>query len=478
MGLTSILNTATSGLNAVQTQMQWRSDNVNNSSNTNYGQRNPTTVSQGTNNVTVTMSRANDAGLTSQVLNSTADASSATVTSDAFTRLSDIMGTSLSQPNLQASVDALTASWEAFETDTSSTSSEAGVINAGVTVADTVNNTLNSIGQLIDETKSSISDSIGTLNKKLSDLSAINSKLSSDPNSSATSPELLDQRDALVKDISSVVGVTVVAHPDNSIALYTKNGAVLVDKSANQYQWNPNNGAGSYITIAGTNLPAPGLNSIVTGGKLGGALNLINPDITTLDPNVAVFAKAQAQIQEFATQLAATQVVPPVANTFEDAYELATSDRSSDATSFFLYDGTTNVLSVNATLTSGTATLKRQSATSVISQLTSSVRSIPSAGALNPTLSYAGLSATSTTYSGLATAIAAYQTDKQATAASNSTRQNSTSSTLQTRLTSEVGVNLDSEMAQMVVLQNAYSANAKVISTVQAMFDVLLNISH
>ena len=203
----------------------------------------------------------------------------------------------------------------------------------------------------------------------------------------------------------------------------------------------------------------------------------------TLDPNVAVFAKAQAQIQEFATQLAATtpaatQVVPPVANTFEDAYELATSDRSSDATRFCLYDGTTNVLSVNATLTSGTATLKRQSATSVISQLTSSVRSIPSAGALNPTLSSAGLSATSTTYSGLATAIAAYQTDKQATAASNSTRQSSTSSTLQTRLTSEVGVNLDSEMAQMVVLQNAYSANAKVISTVQAMFDVLLNISH
>ena len=31
-------------------------------------------------------------------------------------------------------------------------------------------------------------------------------------------------------------------------------------------------------------------------------------------------------------------------------------------------------------------------------------------------------------------------------------------------------------MAQMTVLQNAYAANAKVITTVQAMFDVLMNI--
>jgi len=35
---------------------------------------------------------------------------------------------------------------------------------------------------------------------------------------------------------------------------------------------------------------------------------------------------------------------------------------------------------------------------------------------------------------------------------------------------------MDSELAQLTVLQNAYSANAKVISTVQSMFDTLMGI--
>ncbi|MFC3215276.1 flagellar basal body rod C-terminal domain-containing protein [Novosphingobium panipatense] len=37
------------------------------------------------------------------------------------------------------------------------------------------------------------------------------------------------------------------------------------------------------------------------------------------------------------------------------------------------------------------------------------------------------------------------------------------------------GVNIDEELAQMVVLQNSYSASARVISTASQMYDTLLN---
>ena len=36
------------------------------------------------------------------------------------------------------------------------------------------------------------------------------------------------------------------------------------------------------------------------------------------------------------------------------------------------------------------------------------------------------------------------------------------------------GVNMDTEMSQMLSLQNAYSANARVIAAVQSMFTQLL----
>jgi len=52
--------------------------------------------------------------------------------------------------------------------------------------------------------------------------------------------------------------------------------------------------------------------------------------------------------------------------------------------------------------------------------------------------------------------------------------QNVVLSTLQNKLNSTSGVNIDEEMAHLLALQNAYSANARVMSTVKDMFDSLL----
>jgi flagellar hook-associated protein 1 FlgK len=111
--------------------------------------------------------------------------------------------------------------------------------------------------------------------------------------------------------------------------------------------------------------------------------------------------------------------------------------------------------------------VKRESATAVVAALTSASRS----------LSVGGVNVTGQTYSGLAAAIADYQSTSEATASSNSTSLSATTTTLQTRLTNEIGVNTDTEMAQLTVLENDYAANAKVISTVQSMFDTLFAIS-
>jgi flagellar hook-associated protein 1 FlgK len=42
-------------------------------------------------------------------------------------------------------------------------------------------------------------------------------------------------------------------------------------------------------------------------------------------------------------------------------------------------------------------------------------------------------------------------------------------------VTSAGGVNIDTEMSNMIQLQNAYGANAKIISAVQSMWTQLLN---
>ena len=47
--------------------------------------------------------------------------------------------------------------------------------------------------------------------------------------------------------------------------------------------------------------------------------------------------------------------------------------------------------------------------------------------------------------------------------------------TLQASLPASSGVSVDDEMSKIVALQNAYEANAKVVSSVESMFSALLS---
>ena len=48
------------------------------------------------------------------------------------------------------------------------------------------------------------------------------------------------------------------------------------------------------------------------------------------------------------------------------------------------------------------------------------------------------------------------------------------SSAIEARITDISGVNMDEELSQMLIYQNAFSASARIITTVREMFDVLL----
>jgi len=62
-----------------------------------------------------------------------------------------------------------------------------------------------------------------------------------------------------------------------------------------------------------------------------------------------------------------------------------------------------------------------------------------------------------------------------AAATSNAQDQSAVLNQMQSQYSSATGVNLDSELSTLVVYQNAYSASARVISTIQTMFDALMN---
>ena len=68
----------------------------------------------------------------------------------------------------------------------------------------------------------------------------------------------------------------------------------------------------------------------------------------------------------------------------------------------------------------------------------------------------------------------AAQSQESAGVSQQLTTEQGVQTALQSKLAAQSGVNIDSEMASMVALQNAYGANAKIVASVQTMWNQLL----
>jgi len=86
------------------------------------------------------------------------------------------------------------------------------------------------------------------------------------------------------------------------------------------------------------------------------------------------------------------------------------------------------------------------------------------------------LASGSGTLAGQAAALVADNAGLAATAAKRLDTSQGVQSSLATKLSAGTAVSVDSEMTDMVRLQNSYGANAKVLSAVQAMYTQLLEI--
>ncbi|MBC07799.1 flagellar hook-associated protein FlgK [Thalassospira sp.] len=86
-----------------------------------------------------------------------------------------------------------------------------------------------------------------------------------------------------------------------------------------------------------------------------------------------------------------------------------------------------------------------------------------------------GLSGERTSLTDYAAGIVATAATKARVAESSFDFQDNLVIDLSTRIQNEAGVNLDEEMSDLVIFQRAYTATAQVISTVDEMFDALLN---
>lgn len=486
MSLDAALSIAGSGLAAVNAQLGLVSHNVANASTPGYATesaalQSATADGEGLGVVSAPATRAVDQALQSELLQQNATTSGLSTRSAALQAIDSVQGTPGQGQDLASLLGKLNDSFSTLLADPSNATQQSTVVSAAQTLAQGINTLSNAYTTQRQDAQNAIVAEIGTVNTTLASIGALSDKIITGKALGQSTADLENQRDAQIASLSQLVGVNVLQQANGDVLLTTANGVTLpVHGQANPLSVSPANAQpGAYYPGGG--IPAVTLGGVdVTSALQGGQ---IGANIALRDATLPTY---QAELDEFSQNLAASfsaQGLP----LFTNAAGAVPTGTGAPAQAGYV--GFAAQIQVNPAVTANPAAIRD----GLPSANTSGVAGFSAiiTGVLNNVLGTAPLSGTHVaglgptgalaasygppaTLSDFAASLVGAQASDSATASSRLSTEQAVQTSLQGKLSAETGVNMDAEMSDMIALQNAYGANAKVIGAVQSMFTTLL----
>jgi flagellar hook-associated protein 1 FlgK len=471
MGLDVGLQDALTGLRATQAQIQLISGNIANAQTPGYSEQTLTetpirTPAGGAGVQTGIIQRISDQLLTQSLNKQTSTASAASTTNNYLSQLQNLLGQVGSGSSF---TDALNNFVSAMQTDATTPEdpvAQSAAVNAGQQLAQRLNQLSSSIQGLRANTDSDLGTSVTDLNNDLNAIAGLNGSIAQVQAEGQSTATLQDQRDQLVNKVSQLIGITSYTRTDGTLVVLTTGGQTLIDgTSVSQFSYTTTGTVTAGSPLSPVTLNGANVTASLTTGQIGALLQLRD---TTL-PNVT------AELNQFTNNLfnATTNSNLNTSNSGTNA--------TNDANNFFanvdIASGLDNAgtIEVNPSLVANNSLLYNgisgpdpTIASSIATNLTATT-AFAAAGNFN--------SGSNTTLSDYGAQIIGQAATAASDADQNNTYQSQLQTQMQNRLQSEVGVNLDQELGNLTVYQNAYAASAHVISTIQTMYDALMSIT-
>ncbi|MFZ0774295.1 MAG: flagellar hook-associated protein FlgK [Candidatus Sulfotelmatobacter sp.] len=351
-----------------------------------------------------------------------------------FAASSSDIGTSIS--NFFASINQLS-------TDPSDLSLRQGVLTAAGNLATSFNTTANNLTQQQTSLDLNVVQTVGQINQLTQQIAQLNGQISNLQNVGENAGTFIDQRQQAIDQLSALVDVSVIPS-DNTLTLTTANGAPLV--------------IGQQSLQLQTQTTASGLHDVYSQGK----------DITSQITSGQLAGTLQARDQE----------IPAVQTQLDTlAAGVANSVNTVQAGGFDL-NGNAGTNLFNPPPASGVGAAANLSvAITDPSLIAASSDGTPGSNgnaeamyALNSQAVIAGQNPTSY-YSGIVFNVG----NDAADASAEQTASTLVLQQLNDQRASVSGVSLDEEAANMVQYQDAYSASAQVITTINDMMYTVIN---
>ena len=488
MTLTQALNTANAIFNNTGKQSAVVSNNIANASNADYTRRQAMTTVSSDGATVVQIARSAEPSLQKQLLASTsADAAQQRL----LTGLTDIQATIGGNDSESSPATYLSAFQDALQTYASSPSSNT-TAQAAVTAAQDVANSLNQSSTAVQAIRTSadkeISTTVDTLNGLLQQFQTANDAVQSATASGADASDPLDQRDAVLKQISSIVGIKTVNRANGDMALYTSDGTTLFETIPRTVTFTPTNAytagaTGNSVYIDGVAL-APGTGANTTAkGTLQALLQVRDVEAP----------KYQSQLDEIGRSLVTmfSETSSADGTTLPGLFTYTADDGTAGTTptSATIINGISATITVNpAVVTSagGDPNLLRDGGINGADYVTNtsgdasySTQLDAYDTAMDAPIDFdpaAGVDSNSSIMDFASNSVGWVESERSAasTAAENTAAASSRSTEAYSNGT---GVNLDEELTLMMDIEQSYKAGTKILSAVNDMLTALLQLN-
>lgn len=485
MSITGTLSSALSGLTTAARAAEIVSSNIANAMTEGYGRRELQTVSRSVGSsgqgVRVTgVARYSDPILLGDRRMAAAGSGARNSAASFLKRLEGVIGTPDSATSLGGRIAALDTALIEAGSRPESEARLARVAETAKALAAHLATASNDIQTARGQADDRIETEVAQLNTALARIADLNGQIRTNFGVGRDASALVDQRQQLIDGISGIIPLREVPRGNGQIALFTTGGAVLMDGAPAQLGFAPvgvivpgmtqGSGALSGLTINGRPVSTAAEGSLIAGGSLAG--NFAVRDDLAPEAQSRLDAVARDLMDRFGDPALDATRAPGAAGLFTDAGVAflpanetglsqrlklnAAADPAIGGALWRLRDGL-GAASPGAT---GDARLLKE----MQSALTAP-RSPASGGFMSGARSHASLAADM--LSGVAQSRLTAEGEASFAAARLDTLR---------EMELEGGVDTDQEMQSLLLIEQAYSANAKVMSTVNDMIQTLLGI--
>ncbi|MGD9917156.1 MAG: flagellar hook-associated protein FlgK [Paenirhodobacter sp.] len=482
MSMSSALNNAVSGLTASSRMAEIISSNTANAMTEGYARRELSLSSEtlggdGGGVRILGVNRVVNESLLQDRRIADAEAANTTARTDFYSRFESALGDPETQGSLSSLMSELEGSLIEAASMPDSTARLTTAVNAAGNVADKLNTIADDLQQVRLDADHSIADQVSTLNDTLQKIEVLNRTITSEISVGNDAAGLMDQRQALVDRIAEIVPVRTVARDNNQIALYTTGGAILLDGSASEVGFTQSGVMNADMTIesgalSGLTLNGHPISSSDDGAFGGGTLGAAFAVRDELAP------AAQEQLDAVARNLIERFADPSVDST------LASGDAGLFTDGGGAFDpanetGLAGRIQINAIVdpAQGGEVWHLRDGIGATSEGAVGDASLLNAlsGALSEAFTPAsgGFGSALRSASGLVADLLSSASAKRQSSELDQSYAVARQETL-TELTLADGVDTDYEMQMLLKVQQAYAANAKVITAIDEMMQRVL----